>query len=104
ATGDHTGTGSGRLQQHTTRSEHTRRLMGDGGAVLGNAIEILLRPLDALLNRHRDLVRLPVADAHDLALVADDDERGEREPAAALDDLGDAVDLHDAFLEVESGC
>ena len=44
--------------------------------------------------------RLPVADADAVDLVADDDERGEREPPAALDDLGDAVDLDDPLLEL----
>jgi hypothetical protein len=43
-----------------------------------------------------------VADADDVLLVADDDEGGEREPPAALDHLGDAVDLHDPLLQVES--
>ena len=69
----------------------------------GHAEEVLLRALDALLDRERDLVGLAVADADDAVLVADDDERGEREAPAALDDLGDAVDLDDALLEVEAG-
>ena len=59
--------------------------------------------LDALLDRERDLVGLAVARADDAVLVADDHERGEREAPAALDDLGDAVDLDDALLEVEAG-
>src|SRR6266581_3891746 len=33
--------------------------------------------------------------------VTDDDDRAEAEPPAALDDLGDAVDLDDALLERE---
>ena len=33
--------------------------------------------------------------------VADDDDRAEAEPPAALDDLGDSVDLDDALLERE---
>ncbi len=69
----------------------------------GHAEEVLLGPLDALLDRERDLVGLAVADAHDITFVADDDQRGEGEAAAALDDLGDAVDLHDALLEVQAG-
>ncbi len=69
----------------------------------GHAVQVLLGSLDALLDRDRDLVGLAVADAHDLALVADDDQRREREAPAALDDLGDAVDLDDALLQVEPG-
>ena len=81
----------------------TRRLMGDRRAVARNAEEVLLRALDALLDGQRNLVGLAVADTDDAVLVADDDQRGEREAPAALDDLGDAVDLDDAFLEVEAG-
>jgi hypothetical protein len=71
--------------------------------VLRDAEEVLLRALDALLDGQRDLVGLAVADADDVALVPDDHERGEGEAPAALDDLGDAVDLHDPLLQVESG-
>ena len=69
----------------------------------GTLEQVLLRALDALLDRQRNLVGLAVADADDAVLVADNDQRGEREAPAALDDLGDAVDLDDAFLEVEAG-
>ena len=77
--------------------------MGDRRAVARNAEEVLLRAFDALLDGQRNLVGLAVADADDAVLVADDDQGGEREPPAALDDLGDAVDLDDAFLQVEAG-
>ena len=43
---------------------------------------------------------LPVLEADAIHLVADGDERCEREAAAALDDLGDAVDLDDALMEL----
>ncbi len=42
--------------------------------------------------------------ADDAVLVTHDDEGREREAPAALDHLGDAVDLHDALLQVEAGC
>jgi hypothetical protein len=32
--------------------------------------------------------------------VANDDERAEAEAPAAFDDLGDAVDVHDALFEI----
>jgi hypothetical protein len=32
--------------------------------------------------------------------VADDDERRERKPPAALDDLGDTVDVHQTIVDV----
>src|SRR5919198_1656054 len=46
------------------------------------------------------LAGLAVADADAVDLVADHDERREREPPAALDDLGDPVDLDYALLEL----
>ena len=101
--GDHAGTGRGRLQQDAAGAEDAGRLVGDRAAVLGHAEEVLLGALDALLDRERNLVGLAVADADDFAFVADDDERREREAPAALDDLGDAVDLDDALLEVQAG-
>ena len=103
AAGDDAGAGRRRLEEDAAGAEAAGRLVGDRRAVLGHAEERLLRRLDALLDRERDLVGLAVADADDVALVADDDQRREREAASALDDLGDAVDLDDALLEVESG-
>ena len=103
AAGDHAGTGRGGLEQHAPGAEDAGRLVGDRAAVLGHAEEVLLGALDALLDRERHLVGLAVADADDFAFVADDDERREREAPAALDDLGDAVDLDDALLEVQAG-
>ena len=44
---------------------------------------------------------LPRPDAHVALAVADHDQRGEAEAPAALDDLGDAVDVDDAVLELE---
>jgi len=66
-------------------------LVGDRRAVARDREEVLAGALDALLDRDGDLVRLAVADADLAVLVADDDERREREATAALDDLGDAL-------------
>jgi hypothetical protein len=68
--------------------------------VLRDREEVLLRVLDGLRDREGHLARLAVADADAVDLVPDDDERGEREAPAALDDLRDAVDLDDALLEL----
>ncbi len=70
--------------------------------MLGHAEEVLLGLLDTLLDGERDLVGLAVANADDIALVPDHDQRGEGEAAAALDDLGDAVDLDDPLLEIQA--
>src|SRR5205823_7575845 len=75
-------------------------LVRDRRAVLRHREEILLRVVDGLGDRERHLARLPVADADAVDLVADHDERREREAPAALDDLRDAVDLDHALLEL----
>jgi hypothetical protein len=75
----------------------------DRGLVLGHLEQVLLGVLDGLGDRRRHLVGLAVANAHVVHLVAHDDERREREPAAALHDLGDAVDLDHALLELAAG-
>src|SRR5204862_273279 len=100
AAGDHARTLGGGAQQHAPGAEDAGHLVGDRGAVLGHPEEVATRALDALLDRQRDLVRLAVADADLGLLVADHHERGEREAPAALDHLGDAVDLDDPLLEV----
>ena len=102
--GDDSGTGRGRFEEHPAGAEDPRRLVGDRGAVLGHPVEVLLGALDALLDRYGNLVGLPVADPDDVTLIAHHDQRGEGEAPSALDDLGDAVDLHHALLKVQSGC
>jgi hypothetical protein len=72
--------------------------------VLRHGEHVLLRVLDGLGDGERDFARLAVANADAIDLVADDDERREREPPSALDDLGDAVDLDHALLELASLC
>src|SRR5690606_36050380 len=62
-----------------------------------NLEERLLGLLDALGDRRGHLLGLAVADADGAVTVADDDERGEAEAAATLDDLRDPVDGHDAL-------
>ena len=74
--------------------------MRDRLAVLRHREQVLLRVVDGLRDRERNLARLAVAEADAVDLVADHDERGEREPPAALDHLGDAVDLDHALLEL----
>jgi hypothetical protein len=69
--------------------------VGDRVVVLRHLEHVLLRVLDRLLDGDRDLAGLAVADADLVGLVAHDDQRREREPPAALDDLGHAIDLDD---------
>jgi hypothetical protein len=60
----------------------------------------LLRGLARLADRVRDFVRLAEADADAPLAVAHGDDRVEGEAAPALDHLGDAIDVDDAFHEL----
>ena len=100
AAGDDAGPLAGRAQHDARGVEPTDDLVRDRLPVLRDGEEVLARVLDGLRDRERHLTRLPVAQADAVDLVADDDERREREPPAALHDLGDAVDLDDPLLEL----
>ena len=97
ATGDDAGTGRGRTQQDDARGLLTLDRVRDGALDAGHLEEVLLGLLDALGDRRGHLLGLAVADADRAVAVADDDQRGEAEATATLDDLGDAVDRHDAL-------
>ena len=53
-----------------------------------------------LADRFRHFARLAVTEADPALLVADDDQRGKAEAAAALHHLGDAVDVHELVDEL----
>ena len=100
AAGDDAGALRGGLEQHAARAESPMRT--SWGIVVPDhrhPDEVLLRVLDALADRLGDLAGLAQPDAHVAVAVADDDDGAEAEAAAALDDLGDAVDLDDTLLE-----
>ena len=65
-----------------------------------HAHQIALGLLGRLADRLRHLARLAVAEADAALLVADHDQRREAEPAAALDHLGHAVDVHELVDEL----
>ena len=98
--GDDAGTGRGRLEQDTRRSELAQDLVRDGRLVHRHAEQVLLCVLDGLLDGKRHLVGLAVPSAHRAVLVAHHYEGGEREAPAALDHLGHAVDVDHALLEL----
>src|SRR5207247_2010446 len=89
-----------RPQQHARGVGASEDLVRDRRPVLRDGEEVLLRVLDGLRDRQRHLARLAVADADAVDLVADHDERCEREAPAALDDLRHAIDLDHALLEL----
>ena len=99
ATGDDTGAGRGRLEQHAAASCSPRITW------------VMVEPARGTLKRFFLASSMPfwIAAGTSFALpyprptlpfsVADDDERGEREPPAALHDLGDPVDRdHPLFV------
>src|SRR5204862_8239646 len=100
AAGDDAGAFARRPQQDPGGVGAAEDLVRDRRPVLRDSEEILLRVLDGLRDRERHLTGLAVADAHALDLVADPAQRGERKAPAALDDLGDAVDLDNSLLEL----
>jgi hypothetical protein len=101
AGGDDAGTGSGGLEQHAGGAEAADHLVRGGRAVVTrHGEQVLLCVLDRLLDRQRHLARLAVTGAHVTVFVTNDDQGREGEPPAALDDLGDAVDIDDALFEL----
>ena len=74
------------------------------GAFLGqrNLEHVLLGVLDALADGDGHLGGLAHADTDVAVAIADDDERGQAEATAALDDLGNAVDVNNALFEFGS--
>lgn len=71
-----------------------------GPVVKGDGVvDVAAGLLDRLLDGSRDFAGLAVAEADAAIAVADDSQSGEREDAAALDDLGDAVDRDQLFLQ-----
>ena len=98
--GDHTGTGSSRTQHDNACSSFALHLVRDGAADARDAEEGLLGLFHALGDRCRDFLGLAVAHADHAVAVADDYQGGEAEAAAALDDLGHAVDGDDALEEL----
>src|SRR6202020_2028015 len=99
AAGNDTGTGAGRLQQHAPGRVLTLHRVRDGAGDTRHPEEVLLGLLDTLGDRRGHLLGLAVTDAHHAVGVAHHDQRGEAEPAAALDHFGHPVD-GDHALEV----
>src|SRR5699024_11201901 len=94
-TGDHTGTRGGRTQQDHTCGLLTLDLVRDRSLDTGYSEEVLLRLLHALGDRGRHFLGLAVTNTDHAVAVTDDEQCGEGEATAALDDLRDPVDGHD---------
>src|SRR6185312_858233 len=71
----------------------------DGAALEIDAEHVLARVLGGFFDGRRHFVSLAVADADIATTIAGDDQRAEAERAAALDDLGAAVDADDGAFD-----
>ena len=92
--------GAAGQEQHLRGAEEAFDLVRDGALDQRDLEQVALRAVGALADRFGHFVRLAEAGADVTVLVADDDERREREPTAAFDDLRDAVDVDDAVDEL----
>ena len=96
--GNDTRTGGGRLHRTRPCAGLADDRVGDGRPGQGHAEQALLGLLDALLNGQAGFLGLSVTQADGAGAVPDHHESGETEPPAALDDLGDPVDLDRSVL------
>ncbi len=99
-TGDDTGTGGSRTQQHDTGSGFALHRVRNRGSDARHAEEVALGLFDTLGDGQGHLAGLAVADADQTVAVADDHEGGEAEATTTLHDLRDAVDGDDALQEL----
>ena len=102
AAGDDAGALGGGLEHAPcSRRDWTRTSCGIVVPTIGIRIRFFFASSTPLRIASGTSPALPRPDADVARAVTDDDDRAEAEPAAALDDLGDAVDLDDALLERE---
>src|SRR4030095_152868 len=98
-TRDHTGTGSGRAQQHHAGGLLTLDRVRDGALDPRHLEQRPLCLLDTPRERRGHLLGLAVTHTDGAVTVADDHEGGEAEAPTTLHDLGDTVDGDHALDE-----
>ena len=95
AAGDNAGTGGSGTHQNAACTIHANNLVGDGGALHGNLVHVLLGGAFTLADGLGNFAGLANA-VTDVALaVANNDQGSELHNAAALNGLGNAVDGDD---------
>ena len=98
--GDDAGTGLGGAQQNLAGAMAALDVVMQRAArAQRHEDQVALGRFGRLADRLRHFARLAVTEADAALLVADDDERGKAEATAALDDLGDAVDVDELVDE-----
>src|SRR4030095_1406269 len=93
---DDAGSRRRRLEQDASGAVGADDGVGNGRPLEGDALHALLGHLDSLLDGHWNFLRFARAVADPSLPVTHDDESGEGEVLAALDDLRDAIDVNDA--------
>lgn len=92
-TGDDTGTGLGRTQQNLACAVTAIDVVMQSAAIAQrNEDQIALCAFRCLADSFRNFTSLAVTEANAALLVANDDESGEAEATATLNNLGNAVD------------
>src|ERR1019366_8801550 len=89
----------GRRHQHARGTVLADHLVVDRAVLQLHLDHVATRRFHGLRHRNRHFLGLALAHADAAIAVADDGERREAERAAALDDLGDAVDRDHLFLQ-----
>src|SRR5699024_10920461 len=97
AAGDDAGAFGGGLEEHRTGAEDAGHFVGNGGAVQGDLHHVLLGIGNALEDRFGNFRSLAQAIANGTLAIADDNQRAELHHAAALDGLGNTVEVHNLF-------
>src|SRR5262249_46372716 len=102
AAGYHAGTVAGWAQQDVAGTVAPLDVERDGAVGERHADQRFLRRFDRLANGLRHLFGLAEAEAHPAVEVADHHQRAEAEAPAALDHLGNAVDVHHLLFELDA--
>src|SRR5688500_3507129 len=100
--GDHSGSGCSRLHQNFSRTMTPHDFVRNRSARHRDARHVAARAVDRLANRLGNFVSLSRRKSYLALTVAHGDESIEREPPAALHDLGDAIDRDGVFAELAS--
>ena len=101
AASDNAGTRSSRLKKNATSTVLTDDLVRKRASFgQRNGEHVLLRILNALLDGGGHFLGLAHADTHAALAVTNDYQSGECETTTTLDNLGNAIDIDDTFLEV----
>src|SRR5271166_270991 len=99
---NHAGAFGSRAQHDAAGAETSDHFVRNRTVLNRHAHQAFLGAVDALADGLGHFVGLAQAEAHQAVVIAGDDQGAEAEAASALDDLGDAVDMHDLLFDLEA--